>query len=133
VQSVGKKLAAIKEMSENILSSPDEFEVVFMNGDMAAWSGSDVFDKFVYISDVLSVTLGVSDSLSKLLKFCLILTSRMEVIIPPKVHEIQRFRCVQEIQLRCDRLQKILGTGFVSQHIFIRSCIRTDMEKILPK
>lgn len=85
VRSVGSKLAEIKKMSKKVLTSPKDFEIIYMNGDMASWSGTDMFDKFFSVTKSFCQIFELNSNIDKLLTICLLLTRKMKVIIPPSV------------------------------------------------
>lgn len=76
------KLDLIKNITSRIYELPRNYEIVFMNGDMASWSGRDIYKKFLFAVDCLSSTGYVSKTVMNMTKFCLEMTSSMRVLVP---------------------------------------------------
>jgi hypothetical protein len=88
VRSVGQKLHEIKEMSQISLSNSYlDTETVFANGDMAAWSGTDIEEKFRFLSIMLVKSWGVDPKICSLLTLVLECCKEMKIIINPSISE----------------------------------------------
>jgi hypothetical protein len=86
VQSVATKLKEIKEMTSKIMSNSNaDYEIIFCNGDMASWSGTDIYQKFSFITDRLKKHFEIDSDICNLILLCLKLTSKMKVLIPNSI------------------------------------------------
>jgi len=85
VKSVGSKLYEIKRMTEDISKVPNDFEIVYFNGDMQSWSGTDIYKKFYPVVNKLSEYY--PPKFTKLVIKCLEMTENMRIIIPFEVQD----------------------------------------------
>jgi len=83
VKSVGSKLHEIKKMTEDISKVKHNYEIVYFNGDMQAWSGRDIYKKFYPITNRLKKYY--PPNIVNLVIKCLKLTENMKIIIPFEV------------------------------------------------
>jgi hypothetical protein len=83
VKSVGTKLHEIKKMTERISRVPKDYEIIYFNGDMQAWSGTDIYQKFYCVTDQLKRFY--PENIIKMVLNCLKLTEQMKIIIPFEV------------------------------------------------
>jgi hypothetical protein len=77
-----KKLELIKFMTSEIFKVSKADEIIFMNGDMASWSGRDVFKKFEFLTDCLYSTGHFDYDVMNMTKFAFKLTARMKIVVP---------------------------------------------------
>jgi hypothetical protein len=76
------KFSLIRDITSEIYQMPSDTEIIFMNGDMASWSGRDIYDKFMFSIDCIN-ELGVMDTeVLNMTKFCFKYSARMKIIIP---------------------------------------------------
>jgi hypothetical protein len=86
-----KKLELIKFMTSEIFKVSKADEIVFMNGDMASWSGRDVFGKFEFLMDCLYSTGHFDYDVMNMTKFAFKLTSRMKIVVPENCVESSKY------------------------------------------
>jgi len=77
-----KKLELIKFMTSEIFKVSKADEIVFMNGDMASWSGRDIFKKFEFLTDCLYSTGYFDHDVMNMTKFAFMVTGKMKIIVP---------------------------------------------------
>jgi len=76
------KLNLIKGITDSIYKLSKDDEIIFMNGDMASWSGRDVFQKFEHMVDCIT-SLGVVDNdVLNMTKFAFMMTRSMVIVVP---------------------------------------------------
>jgi hypothetical protein len=86
VKSVGTKLHEIKKMTERISRVPKDYEIIYFNGDMQAWSGTDIYQKFYCVTDQLKKFY--PENIINMVLNCLKLTEQMKIIIPFEVQSM---------------------------------------------
>jgi hypothetical protein len=77
-----KKLELIKFMTSEIFKVSKADEIIFMNGDMASWSGRDIFGKFEFLVDCLYSTGHFDYDVMNMTKFAFKVTGRMKIVVP---------------------------------------------------
>jgi len=81
------KFSLIRDITSEIYQMPSDTEIIFMNGDMASWSGRDIYDKFMFSIDCIN-ELGVMDTeVLNMTKFCFRYSARMKIIVPDNQSE----------------------------------------------
>jgi ubiquitin len=102
-----KKLELIKFMTSEIFKVSKADEIVFMNGDMASWSGRDVFKKFEFLTDCLYSTGYFDYDVMNMTKFAFMVTGKMKIVIPEN--------CVNSDKYSKDhfRTENYFGKSFV--------------------
>jgi hypothetical protein len=86
-----KKLELIKFMTSEIFKVSKADEIVFMNGDMASWSGRDVFGKFEFLVDCLYSTGHFDYDVMNMTKFAFKVTGRMKIVVPENCVESSKY------------------------------------------
>jgi hypothetical protein len=86
-----KKLELIKFMTSEIYKVSKADEIIFMNGDMASWSGRDVFGKFEFLVDCLYSTGHFDYDVMNMTKFAFKVTGRMKIIVPDNCTDSDKY------------------------------------------
>jgi hypothetical protein len=82
VESQKDKISLIRDSTKILSKKKKENEViVFHNGDMSAWSGRDIYEKFVTLVDIMNDFNLIGPKIHALLKMCLIETAQSRIII----------------------------------------------------
>jgi len=76
------KFSLIKDMTSEIYQMHPGTEIIFMNGDMASWSGRDIYEKFFFLTDCLNDIGQVDEDVLNTVKFCFIFSNQMKIIVP---------------------------------------------------
>lgn len=76
------KFSLIKDMTSEIYQMHPGTEIIFMNGDMASWSGRDIYEKFFFLIDSLNDIGQVDEDVLNAVKFCFIFSNQMKIIVP---------------------------------------------------
>jgi len=91
VESQKDKISLIRDSTKilNKKRRDDEDEVIFYhNGDMSAWSGKDIYQKFIYLIKLMKLQDIIGVKTYKLLKFCLEKTSNSKIYIGKHIRQI---------------------------------------------
>ncbi|QTT60994.1 RNA-dependent RNA polymerase [Phytophthora condilina negative stranded RNA virus 2] len=82
VKPTVSKYSLIKEMTSEIYKLPGNTEIIFMNGDMASWSGRDIYSKFLFMCDSMHELGVMDDDVLNMTKFAFKMTEKMVIILP---------------------------------------------------
>jgi len=78
------KINLIKDITKEIYLMSHETEIIFMNGDMASWSGRDIYDKFSFSIDCINSLGYIDRDVLNMTKFAFEMSSKMKIIVPDK-------------------------------------------------